>query len=54
MTTVVAPVVGGLSNADDVLKEKIKSQVYQAVNQKFPDDNVQIDAGALVIYGEKL
>jgi ubiquinone/menaquinone biosynthesis C-methylase UbiE len=53
MTSVVAPVVGALSNANEATKEKIKQEVYQAVNQKYPDGNVMIDANALVISGEK-
>ena len=48
-----APIVAALRNADNPLKEKIKKEVYQAVNQKFPDGNIRIDSSALVIYGEK-
>jgi ubiquinone/menaquinone biosynthesis C-methylase UbiE len=53
MTEVAAPVVASLSKADDDLKEKIKKEVYQVVNEKYPDGNIRIDSGALVIYGEK-
>ena len=53
MTEVAAPVVAALSQADDAMKEKIRQEVYQAVNQKFPDGNVRIDSSALVVYGEK-
>jgi ubiquinone/menaquinone biosynthesis C-methylase UbiE len=53
MTEVAAPVVAALGKADDAMREKIKREVYQAVDQKFPDGNVQINSGALVIYGEK-
>lgn len=53
MTEVAAPVVAALGGADAAMKEKIKKEVYQAVNQKFPDGNVQIDSSALVVYGEK-
>lgn len=53
MTEVGAPIVAALSKADDAMKEKIKNEVYQIVNQKYPDGNVQIDSGALVVYGEK-
>jgi ubiquinone/menaquinone biosynthesis C-methylase UbiE len=53
MTEVVAPVVGALSKADDATKAKIKAEVYHAINQKFPNGNVQIDSSALVICGEK-
>lgn len=53
ITEVAAPVVAGLSKADDAMKEKIKGEVYQALNQKYPDGNILIDSSALVIYGEK-
>lgn len=53
MTEVGAPIVAALSKADDSLKTKIKGEVYQTVNQKYPDGNVVIDSSAIVIYGEK-
>lgn len=53
MTEVAAPFVAALSQADDAMKEKIKSEVYQALAEKYPDGNVIIDSSALVIYGEK-
>jgi ubiquinone/menaquinone biosynthesis C-methylase UbiE len=53
MTEVAAPFVAALSQADDAMKEKIKTEVYQALNQKYPDGNIIIDSSALVIYGEK-
>ena len=53
MTEVGAPIVAALSKADDAMKEKIKGEVYQVVNEKFPDGNVVIDSSALIIYGEK-
>ncbi|WP_284653116.1 class I SAM-dependent methyltransferase [Flavobacterium terrisoli] len=53
MTEVAAPFVAALSKADDAMKEKIKGEVLQAVNAKFPEGNVQIDSSALVITGEK-
>lgn len=53
MTEIGAPIVAALSKADEAMKEKIKEDVYQAVNQKYPDGNVLIDSSALVIYGEK-
>ena len=53
MTEVGAPIVAALSKADDAMKVKIKGEVYQAVNQKYPDGNILIDSSALVIYGEK-
>ncbi len=53
MTEVGAPIVAALSKADDALKAKIKSEVFELVNQKYPDGKVAIDSSALVIYGEK-
>jgi ubiquinone/menaquinone biosynthesis C-methylase UbiE len=53
MTEVVAPVVAALSTADDVMKAKIKSEVFESVSQKYPEGNVSIDSSALIIYGEK-
>jgi ubiquinone/menaquinone biosynthesis C-methylase UbiE len=53
MNEVAAPVVAALGQASDALKEKIKKEVYQVVNQKYPEGNVFIDSSALVIYGEK-
>lgn len=53
MTELAAPVVAALNNADDTMREKIKQEVYQVVNQKYPDGNVLIDSSALIIHGEK-
>lgn len=53
MNQVAAPVVGALSKADDATKARIKREVYEAVNQRYPDGNVAIDSTARVIYGEK-
>lgn len=53
MTDVAAPFVAALSKADDAMKEKIKKEVFELINGKFPDGNVAIPSSALVIYGEK-
>ncbi len=53
LTEVAAPVVAGLSKADEAMKEKIKGEVCQALNQKYPDGNILVDSNALIIYGEK-
>lgn len=53
MTEVGAPIVAALNMANDAMKDKIKKEVYQTVNQKYPDGNVVFDSSALVIYGEK-
>lgn len=53
MTEVAAPVVASLDKADEAMKEKIKREVYQVMDEKFPDGNIIIDSSAIVIYGEK-
>lgn len=53
MTEVGAPIVAALSKADDEMKAKIKNEVYELINQKYPKGKVVIDSNALVIYGEK-
>ncbi|MGG7036850.1 MAG: class I SAM-dependent methyltransferase [Flavobacterium sp.] len=53
MTEVAAPFVAAFSKADEAMKEKIKKEVFELVNAKFPDRNVVISSSAWVIYGEK-
>jgi SAM-dependent methyltransferase len=53
MTDLAAPFVAALSNADPAMKAKIKSEVFDLVNQKYPDGKVMIPSSALVVYGEK-
>ena len=53
MTEVGAPIVAALSKADDATKQKIKSEVFMVVNEKYHEENLVIDSGALVVYGEK-
>ncbi|WP_264550967.1 class I SAM-dependent methyltransferase [Flavobacterium sp. N2038] len=53
LTEVAAPIVAALDSASDEMKEKIKTETYAKVNQKFPDGNVVIDSSTWVIYGEK-
>ncbi|MFX1706363.1 class I SAM-dependent methyltransferase [Chitinophaga sp. CC14] len=53
MTEIGAPIVAALSKCDDAMKEKIKREVFEAVNQKYPSGDVMIESSALVIYGEK-
>ncbi|MBP9924363.1 MAG: methyltransferase domain-containing protein [Cyclobacteriaceae bacterium] len=53
MTEIAAPVVAALSKGDDAMKDKIKREVYELVNKKYPDGNVIMDGSALIIYGEK-
>lgn len=53
MNEVAAPVVAALSKADEVQREKIKSEVLKKVNEKYPNGDIAIDSSAIVIYGEK-
>ncbi len=53
MNDLAAPVVAALSKANDAMKEKIRKEVFQAVQKRFDDGNVIIDSSALIIYGEK-
>jgi hypothetical protein len=53
MTELAAAAVAALSKADDTMKEKIKTEVYQAVNQKYPDGNVIMESSSIIICGQK-
>ena len=53
MTEIAAPFVAALSKADDSMRAKIKKEVSELINEKFPDGNVSIPSSAFVIYGEK-
>lgn len=53
ITEVSAPFVAALSNADDAMKAKIKKEVFELINQKFPDGKVEIESSALIISGQK-
>ena len=53
LNDVVAPVVSAMSQANDSIKNKIKDEVFDLVNQKYPEGNVAIDSSAYVVYGEK-
>jgi ubiquinone/menaquinone biosynthesis C-methylase UbiE len=53
VSEVVGPVVSALSQADNATREKIKTELYDAVLQKYPDENLLIDASALIISGQK-
>jgi len=53
MNEIAAPVVNALSKADEPVKEKIKKEVFDAVNKRYPPGSVVIEGSALLIYGEK-
>ena len=53
ITEVAAPVVAAMTNADDAMKAKVKSDVYAIIKEKYPTESLAMDSSALVIYGEK-
>lgn len=53
MTEVGAPIVAALSKADEVTIKKIKTQVFELLQQKYGDENISIDGGSIVIAAEK-
>lgn len=53
MNDVAAPVVYAMSKADDEMKEKIKKEVFEYLDQRYPDKRAAIDYGAVVVHGEK-
>jgi ubiquinone/menaquinone biosynthesis C-methylase UbiE len=52
MTEIGAPIVAALSKADDAMRQKIKTEVFELVSQRYPG-HVAIDAGAIVISAVK-
>lgn len=53
MTEIAAPFVAAMSKADEPTRQKIKTEVFEAINQRFPDGKVFIDCAAIVVAGEK-
>ena len=53
MTEIAAPVVATLSKTDDAIKEKIKKEVYDLINDKYPEGQVIMVGSCLLIYGQK-
>ncbi|MEP6750766.1 MAG: class I SAM-dependent methyltransferase [Bacteroidota bacterium] len=53
MTEVGAPIVAALSKADEATIQKIKTQVFELLEQKYGDENIGIDGSAIVISAEK-
>ena len=53
MTEIAAPVVAALNKTDDEMIEKIKREVYELINQKYPEGNVVLNGSCLLISGEK-
>lgn len=53
MTEVGAPIVAALSKADDAMKKKIKKEVFELINQRYPEEFLAMDASALIIAAVK-
>ena len=53
MTEVVAPVVAALSKADENVKSKVRSEVFDYIDKNYSEGRLAFDSGARVIYGEK-
>lgn len=53
MTEVAAPIVSALSKADEDLKDKIKSEVFQTVHERYIPGNIEIESSAWIISGSK-
>ncbi len=53
MTEVGAPIVAALSKADEPTRQKIKNEVFELLEHRYPDGKVAIDASAIVISAEK-
>ncbi|MGG9962282.1 class I SAM-dependent methyltransferase [Ferruginibacter sp. SUN106] len=49
MTEVGAPIVAALSKADDAMRQKIKSEVFELINSRYPEGKVAVEGSALVI-----
>ncbi|MDQ4141264.1 MAG: methyltransferase domain-containing protein [Bacteroidota bacterium] len=50
---VVAPVVAALSKADQATIDKIKKDVFEVVDQKYPDQKAALDYQAVIVSGVK-
>lgn len=53
MNEVAAPVVAALSKADEATKARIKEQVFELVDQKYPDQKAALDFGAVIVSAVK-
>ena len=45
--------MAALGKASDDVKKKIKRETYAAVNQRYPEGNILLDSGTLIISSEK-
>lgn len=53
MNEISAPVAEALSRASNAVRMKIRTQIYHAINLRYPEGDIKIDSAALVVCGEK-
>ncbi|MCO5947980.1 class I SAM-dependent methyltransferase [Mucilaginibacter flavidus] len=53
MNEVAGPVAAALSKVDPEVKAKIKAEVIQSIDQKYPEGSTMVDSNAFIIYAEK-
>ncbi len=53
LTEVGAPIVAALSKADDAMREKIRKEVFDLVRERYPGENIALDATAIMISARK-
>ena len=53
MNEIAAPVVAALSQASPEIQSQIKAEVFQKVQERYPEGRVDIQSSALTVYGEK-
>lgn len=53
MAEVAGPVITAMNKADHAMKEKIKREVFEIMDEKYPDGEASFDYSAIIIHGEK-
>jgi ubiquinone/menaquinone biosynthesis C-methylase UbiE len=53
MSNITVPLVTPLTKVDAVIRQRIKTEVFQAINERFADGEVAPESSAIVIYGTK-
>jgi ubiquinone/menaquinone biosynthesis C-methylase UbiE len=53
MTELAAPVVAALNEANEKTRDEIRERVFEKINHRYPNGDVNIESSALIVYGEK-
>ena len=53
MSEVAGPVAAALGKADEEVKAKIKCEVIDSINQRYPVGKTMVDSNGIIIYGQK-